>query len=70
MLTHARVSSGGGRAGHALLLRGVPHSTVQTLGGNCKRDRARSRRVWRAVLVEPFAQRAVGLFLQTETAPR
>jgi hypothetical protein len=43
-----------------------PHSTLQTLGGSLARQSClRKRRLCR-VLVEPFARRAVGLFLQTE----
>jgi len=45
-----------------------PHSTVQTLGGNlaCEILRTQAARLAPRMLVEPFAQRALGLFLQTE----
>jgi len=45
-----------------------PHSTVQTLGGSLARQIVLTQAPAFAprALVEPFAQRAVGLFLQTE----
>ena len=45
-----------------------PHSTVQTLGGNLTRQivLTQAPAFVPRVLIEPFAQRAVGLFLQTE----
>jgi len=45
-----------------------PHSTFQTLGGSLARQIVLTQAPSFAprVLVEPFAQRAVGLFLQTE----
>jgi choline dehydrogenase-like flavoprotein len=44
------------------------HSTVQTLGGNlaCEILRAQAPALAPRLVVEPFAQRALGLFLQTE----
>jgi len=48
--------------------RSFPHSTVQTLGGSLARQIVLTQAPAFAprALVEPFAQRAVGLFLQTE----
>jgi len=45
-----------------------PHSTVQTLGGSLARDIVLTQAPAFAprMLVEPFARRALGLFLQTE----
>ena len=45
-----------------------PHSTVQTLGGNLTRQivLTQAPAFVPSALIEPFAQRAVGLFLQTE----
>jgi choline dehydrogenase-like flavoprotein len=45
-----------------------PHSTVQTLGGSLARQIVLTQAPGFAprALVEPFAQRAIGLFLQTE----
>ena len=47
---------------------GLPHSTVQTLGGNLASEIVRTQApAWvPGVTVEPFARRAIGLFLQTE----
>jgi choline dehydrogenase-like flavoprotein len=48
--------------------KAFPHSTVQTLGGSLARQIVLTQAPPFAprALVEPFAQRAVGLFLQTE----
>jgi choline dehydrogenase-like flavoprotein len=48
--------------------RDFPHSTVQTLGGNLAAEivRTQAPRFAPKALVEPFAGRALGLFLQTE----
>jgi len=47
---------------------GMPHSTVQTLGGNLASEIVRTQTpAWLPGLtVEPLARRAIGLFLQTE----
>jgi choline dehydrogenase-like flavoprotein len=53
----------------ALLVHpGLPHSSVQTLGGNLAEEivRAQSPRFVPGALVGPVARRAYGLFLQTE----
>jgi len=56
--------------GKTLLLthQAFPNSTVQTLGGNLAAEilRTQAPRLAPRLLIEPFAQRAVGLFLQTE----
>ncbi len=56
--------------GKTLLLThdAFPHSTVQTLGGNLAAEivRTQAPRWAPAVAVDPLAQRAIGLFLQTE----
>ena len=46
----------------------IPHSTVQTLGGSLARDIVLTQAPSFAprALVQPFARRALGLFLQTE----
>ena len=46
----------------------LPHSTVQTLGGNLAAEilRTQAPRWVPGAVVEPFARRAIGLFLQTE----
>jgi len=46
----------------------LPHSTVQTLGGKLASEIVRTQApAWvPGVTVEPFARRAIGLFLQTE----
>ena len=46
----------------------LPHSTVQTLGGNLAAEilRTQAPRWVPGAAVEPFARRAIGLFLQTE----
>jgi choline dehydrogenase-like flavoprotein len=65
--THAKVED---VLGKTMLLThdALPHSTVQTLGGNLAAEilRTQAPRWAPAPAVEPLARRAIGLFLQTE----